>query len=129
MTTPFAETIGRLDPGRQADFVAINHRKALWPYQDGLIDIVDAIIQRAKTVAVAATVIGGVTVYENGVFTQIDRDQIMEEIAAVLAKPRTPAEEASIDTARRMQGFVTNFYEGYFDAARHTPFYKQSSRL
>jgi 5-methylthioadenosine/S-adenosylhomocysteine deaminase len=129
MTTPFAETIGRLDPGRQADFVAIDHRKALWPYQDGLIDIVDAVIQRAKTAAVAATVIGGVTVYENGVFTQIDRDAIMEEIAAALGKPRTPAEEISIDTARRMQDFVTAVYEGYFDAERHTPFYRQSSRV
>jgi cytosine/adenosine deaminase-related metal-dependent hydrolase len=127
-TTPFAGRIGRLEPGKCADFVVINHKRALFPYQDGLIGIVDAIMQRAKTSSVDATVINGVTVYEDGAFMRIDRGQILDEISARLACSRTPAEQSSIALSREMQGFVRSFYENYFDDARHIPFYKQSSR-
>jgi len=127
-TTPFAQRIGRLDPGRCADFVVINHRWALFPYQDDLIGIVDAIMQRAKPAAVDATVIGGVTVYEDGVFKTIDRGQVLDEIASRLGRPRTDAERESIALSREMQIFVKNFYRDYFDHGDATPFYKQSSR-
>jgi 5-methylthioadenosine/S-adenosylhomocysteine deaminase len=128
-TTPFGHSIGRLEPGRYADFVVINCRRALWPYQDDLIEIVDAIIQRAKTDAVDATVIGGVTVYQNGQFTLVDRQVILKEIADVLAKPRTSEENARIGIAREMQKFVKSHYAEYYDEAHHVPYYKQSSKV
>jgi cytosine/adenosine deaminase-related metal-dependent hydrolase len=127
-TTPFAGKIGRLEPGRYADFVVINHRRALYPYQDDQIGILDAIIQRAKTGAVDATVIGGVTVYENGRFTLVDRDAILAEIAGLLGKPRTPQEIAMVGLSREMQAFVRRFYDGYFDPAPFEPFYRRSSK-
>ena len=128
-TTPFGHSIGRLEPGRYADFVVINCRRALWPYQDDLIEIVDAVIQRAKTDAVDATVIGGVTVYENGKFTFVDRQVILKEIADVLAKPRTSEETARIGIAREMRKFVKGYYGEYYDEAHHVPYYKQSSKV
>jgi len=129
VTTPFGHSIGRLEPGRYADFVVINCRRALWPYQDDLIEIVDAVVQRAKTDAVDATVIGGVTVYQNGKFTLVDRPGILKEIADVLAKPRTPEEKARIGIAREMQKFVKGYYAEYYDEAHHVPYYKQSSNV
>jgi cytosine/adenosine deaminase-related metal-dependent hydrolase len=128
-TTPFAGSIGRLEPGRFADFVVINHERALYPYQDDQIPILDAILQRAKTGAVDATVIGGVTVYEGGRFTQIDREAILAEIAAILGQPRTAEERDLIALSQEMQVFVRQFYDGYFDAAPFKPFYRQSSRV
>ena len=128
-TTPFADQIGRLEPGRLADFVVINHQRALYPFQDDQIPILDAIMQRAKTGAVDATVIGGVTVYENGRFTQIDRDAILAEIAGILGQPRTVEEQDLIGLSQGMQTFVRQFYAGYVDTASFTPFYRQSSRV
>jgi 5-methylthioadenosine/S-adenosylhomocysteine deaminase len=128
-TTPFAGRIGRLEPGRLADFVVINHQRALYPFQDDQIGILDAIIQRAKTGAVDATVIGGVTVYENGRFTRIDRDAILAEIAGILGKPRSAEEQDLIVLSQGMQGFVRQFYAGYFDPVPFKPFYRQSSRV
>ena len=127
-TTPFAGKIGRLEPGRHADFVVINHRRALYPYQDDQIGILDAIIQRAKTAAVDATVIGGVTVYENGRFTQVDRELILAEIADLLGRPRTEQEQVMVGLSQEMQAFVRRFYDGYFDPAPFAPFYKTSSK-
>jgi 5-methylthioadenosine/S-adenosylhomocysteine deaminase len=128
-TTPFGQSIGRLEPGRYADFVVINYQRALWPYQDDQIEILDAVIQRAKTDSVDATVIGGVTVYQNGKFTLIDRQLILKEIADAFAKPRTSEENALIGISREMQKFVKSYYAGYYDEARHVPFYKQSSKV
>jgi cytosine/adenosine deaminase-related metal-dependent hydrolase len=128
-TTPFGNSIGRLDPGRQADFVVINHRKALFPYQDDQIHILEAILLRAKTNAVHATVIGGVTVYQDEVFLNIDRDLILREIAEVFARPRTARDNEMIDVSGQMQKFVKSYYDRYFDDALHSPFYRQSSRL
>ncbi len=128
-TTPFGHSIGRLEPGRYADFVVINCRRALWPYQDDQIEILDAVIQRAKTDAVDATVIGGVTVYQDGKFTFVDRQVILKEIADVLAKPRTGEENARIGIAREMQKFVKSFFAEYYDQAQHVPYYKQSSKV
>src|SRR2546423_8207854 len=70
-TTPFGAEIGRLDPGRLCDLVLISWRKATWPYQDEDVPMLDALLQRAKTNAVDAVLIGGETVYENGRFTPI----------------------------------------------------------
>jgi 5-methylthioadenosine/S-adenosylhomocysteine deaminase len=128
MTTPFGASIGRLEPGCQADFVAINHRRALWPYQDDLIGIVDAVIQRCKTNSVDATVIGGVTVYEHGKFQLIDKDEVLNEIAAILAKPRTSEAQAMIRVAQEMQRIVKEFYHHYVDPRSHVPYYNPSSR-
>lgn len=128
MTTPFGASIGRLDPGRRADFVAIDHRHALWPHQDGQIRLIDAVMRRAKAGSVRATVIAGVTVYQDGRFTQLNRDQVLGEIAGILAQPRTAEEQGMIEVARRMQSFVEGYYERYFDAGQHAPFYRQSSR-
>jgi cytosine/adenosine deaminase-related metal-dependent hydrolase len=126
-TTPFAGQIGRLDVGKFADFVVINHKQALFPYQDDIIGIADAIMQRAKPAAVDATVINGVTVYEAGKFARMNRDQILGEISEFLGRPRTADEEQKIALSRDMQVFVKAFYARYFDDADYKPFYKQSS--
>jgi cytosine/adenosine deaminase-related metal-dependent hydrolase len=128
-TTPFGAAIGRLEPGRMADYVVIDHARALFPYQDDQIGIVDAVMRRAKTGAVDATVIGGVTVYENGRFTLVDRDAILREIAEFYARPRTAAQTEMIGVAREMRAFVAAYYDKYFDPAGHVPFYRQSSRV
>jgi len=128
MTTPFGKDIGRLDVGRMADFVVINHRKAFWPYQDDQIPILDAIMQRAKTQSVDKTVVGGEVIYENGRFTRVDRDQILTEIADRLSKPRTAEEEKRIQLSKAVFPHVKKFYDGYLDGQKCEPFYAPSSR-
>jgi cytosine/adenosine deaminase-related metal-dependent hydrolase len=128
-TTPFGTSIGRLEVGRYADFVVLNHKRALFPYQDPQIGIVDAIMQRAKPQAVDATVIAGLTVYENGQFKLIDRDAILREIAEIFARPRNAREAEMVGFAKEMQRFVRDYYDGYFDPAPYQPFYKTSSKV
>ena len=127
MTTPFGADIGRLDVGRLADFVLIDTKKALWPYQDPEVPMLDAIMQRAKTETVDATVVGGEVIYEKGRFTRVDRDQVLNEIAAHLLKPRTEDEVQRQRLAQAVFPHVKKFYQGYLDGEKRTPFYAPSS--
>lgn len=127
MTTPFGADIGRLDVGRLADFVLIDTKKALWPYQDPEVPMLDAIMQRAKTETVDATVVGGEVIYEKGRFTRVDRDQVLNEIAAHLSKPRTEDEVQRQRLAQAVFPHVKKFYQGYLDGEKRTPFYAPSS--
>lgn len=126
-TTPFGNRIGRLEPGNFADFVLINHKRALYPYQDSLIGIVDSILQRAKPTAVDATVINGITVYQDGKFTLVDREAILKEIASLLGEPRNAAELDAIGFSDEMQVFVKSFYENNFGDVHNVPLYRHSS--
>ncbi|BDA85745.1 8-oxoguanine deaminase [Aureimonas sp. SA4125] len=126
-TTAFGREIGRLDPGRRMDAVLINWKTATYPFQDPDIPMLDAVMQRAKQNAVDAVIVNGAVIYQNGRFTHVDRDAILEEISRHYAQPRT-AEE----TARRQMGqdvfpHVKAFYDGYLDGETRTPFYAPSS--
>ncbi len=126
-TTAFGDRIGRLEPGRHFDAVLIDWRRATRPYQDPDIPMLDALVQRAKTDSVDAVYVGGDLVYAAGRFTRIDRDAVLDEIEGLLAKPRTPAEEARRALGRAVFPHVKAFYDGYLtDPA--VPFYGQSSR-
>jgi 5-methylthioadenosine/S-adenosylhomocysteine deaminase len=128
-TTPFGAQIGRLDPGRLCDLVMINWRKALRPYQDSDVPMLDAILQRAKTNAVDAVMVGGETIYENGRFKHVDKDAVLNEIAEALNRPRSAEEKHRRSMGRAVFPHVKKFYDGYLDGERREPFYQPSSRI
>lgn len=129
-TTAFGAEVGRLDPGRFFDAVLIDYDRAMYPYQDDDIPPLDAVVQRAKTAHVSAVWIGGEIVCENGRFTRIDRDAILEQIARDLAKPRSPGEQQRRWLRGQVFPAVRDFYRHYLDdEAPRQPFYGNSSRV
>jgi len=128
-TTAFGADIGRLDAGRYFDAVVIDFDRAMYPYQDDDIPPLDALIQRAKTQHVAAVMVGGELVCENGRFTRIDRDETLEKLAQALSKPRTDAENHRRWLRREVFPQVKNFYRHYLDEEpAREPFYGNASR-
>ncbi|MFC5069923.1 amidohydrolase family protein [Flaviflagellibacter deserti] len=128
-TTAFGETIGKLEAGRGFDAVLLNWKTATYPFQDPDIPMLDAVMQRAKTNAVDAVFIDGEVVYADGRFTNIDRDAVLNEIADVLAKPRTPDEISRRNLGRAVFPHVKAFYDGYIGDGPVQPFYRQSSSV
>ena len=92
-TTPFAGSIGRLAPGMKADLVLFHWPTVAGPYLDPGVAAVDALVHRARTGAVRCVVVAGRKIYEDGRFTNIDRDAVVVEIRRVLASA-AGAEEA-----------------------------------
>lgn len=127
-TTPFGDTIGRLDPGRFFDAVLVNWNKAAYPYQDAGIPLVDAVLQRAKSSFVEGVYIDGELVYENGRFLQIDREAVLAEIAELLGRPPTREDLDRRELSLGILPHVARFYEGYIADRSTDPFYRLSSR-
>jgi cytosine/adenosine deaminase-related metal-dependent hydrolase len=127
-TTAFGDSVGRLDPGRFFDAVLIDWNAATYPFQDPDIPMLDAVVQRAKAEHVAAVYVDGELIYADGRFTRIDRDAVLAEIAAILAKPRSPDEVDRRELGLAVFPHVRKFYEGYLPDTPQTPFYAASSR-
>jgi cytosine/adenosine deaminase-related metal-dependent hydrolase len=128
-TTAFRGQIGRLEPGRQFDAVAIDYRGATWPFQDDDIPPLDALLQRATTRHVDTVYVAGDPIYAQGRFKYVDRDKVLAEIAELLSRPRTPDEEKRRWLSKAVFPHVKAFYEGYLDGEpAREPFYAPSSR-
>lgn len=112
-TTGWGGEIGTLYPGKKFDAVLIDYDRATYPYQDNDIPPLDAIIQRAKTSAVAAVFVGGELVYADGKFVKVDRGAILAGIAERLALPRSASEERLRDLSRKLVPHVKSFYKDY----------------
>ncbi|MFT8246655.1 amidohydrolase family protein [Roseomonas sp. BN140053] len=127
-TTPFAGRIGQLRPGMAADLVLLDWKAVTWPYQSPDLPLVDVLVQRARPAAIRAVMIGGEVVYRDGRFTRIDRDAVLAELAAQLARPLTAAEEARRVMAAAVMPHVRRFYDGYLDGLGDEPHYRPSGR-
>ncbi len=128
-TTPFAGTIGRLEPGRAADLVLLDWQAVTYPYQNPGVGFVDVLVHRAKSGAVHSVMVGGNWVYRDRRFTRVDRDEILREIAQRLSLPLSAAEEDRRQLARSVMPHVRRFYDGYLDGVGDAPHDAQRGRI
>jgi cytosine/adenosine deaminase-related metal-dependent hydrolase len=127
-TTPFGDRIGRLVPGAFADMTLLNWNAIAKPYLDADTPILSAILHRAKPQAVDAVIVNGNVIYENGRFTNVDRDTIMARLEENMARPRTAFEDELRQTAEALQPHLRAFYTDYV-TTDHVPFYKHNSKI
>jgi len=127
-TTPFGERIGILEPGRAADLSLIDWRQVSYPYLDPETPVLDAVIQRAKTEAVRLVMCNGEVIFQNGVFTRIDRDAALRELHNQLANALSDDEVARRQLSKSLLPYVRKFYENYILPHPTSPFYQQSAR-
>lgn len=113
-TTPFGTSIGHLGIGAQADLVMLDWKTITWPHQDLALGPIDVLLHRAKTNAVKQVMIAGDIVYADGLFTHIDKDAALSEIAERLAEPLTEDEAAMKALARDMLPHVRAFYDEHY---------------
>lgn len=109
-TTPFRGSIGKLEKGYFADIVLVDWHAVTWPWQDPDMPLIEVLLRRARSGAVATVMIGGEIVYDEGVFTRIDRDAILKSIAQDLQRPDTEEEARMRKLSRRLLDPVARFY-------------------
>lgn len=112
-TTPFGERIGVLEAGRTADLSLIDWRQVSYPYLDPETPVLDAVIQRAKTEAVRLVMCNGEVIYQNGVFTRVDRDAALRELHDQLANALSSDEVQRRQLSKALLPYVRKFYAGY----------------
>jgi 5-methylthioadenosine/S-adenosylhomocysteine deaminase len=128
-TTGFADTIGTLEPGKAADLVLVRWKQIAYPYLDPDVSLVDAVVHRAKTAGVDTVLVAGEPVLRDGRITRVNKDEVLETLAASLRVPLQPEEERRRRLAREVFPHVRRFYDGWLDEAARDPFYRPSSRF
>ena len=111
-TTPFAGRIGRLAPGMLADVVLLDWTRVTWPWQDPTMPLEEVLLRRARPGAVETVLVGGAPILHGGRFVRIDRDAVLGEIAAAMARDDAEA-PARRGLAARTLPVVRSFYEDW----------------
>ena len=114
-TTPFADKIGTLEPGRAADLFLVDWTRIADPYLDPLTPVLDGVVRRAKPSAVDLTMCAGEVLYEAGRFTRINRAAVMTELRRRLSGPLSGVETERRALAKAVLPHVEAFYAGYDD--------------
>jgi cytosine/adenosine deaminase-related metal-dependent hydrolase len=128
-TTAFGDTIGALEVGRAADMVLLDWHQVSYPYLDAEMPLLDAVMQRAKTSGVRATVCDGEVIYSDGKFTKLDHAAALQALHQDLQRALSDDEVERRRLSKALLPHVKEFYAGYFDKEQHQPFYRPSSRV
>jgi cytosine/adenosine deaminase-related metal-dependent hydrolase len=123
----FGDEIGTLEVGKQADLVLLDYARVTSPFMDPAISVVEALIYRAKTEHVTAVMIDGYVVYQNGHFSNIDRNRVLKDLAADLNRPLRSDEIARGEFSRAVFPHVRDFYRDW-RLPSTKPFYDLNSR-
>ncbi|MDM9627875.1 amidohydrolase family protein [Rhizobium sp. S152] len=114
-TAGFGETVGRLEPGFAGDVVLLDRTRLERPFVDRRVPISETILHRGSRSAVDKVFIDGEMVVENGRVCRIDRDTVLDEIAARLKAPETAPERQARMTVETLMPYLEAFHQ------RHTP--------
>ena len=130
--TGFGGEIGVLEPGRRADMVLIRLDRLEDPYLDPDTPPVEAVLGRARTRDVAAVIVDGEALLQNGAHSRVNKDDVVRELREQLARPVEPETLETRQMARRLAPYVEQFYRSKSPAggmpAVGTPHYVFNSR-
>ena len=128
-TTPYGARIGALEVGKAADLVLIDWKQISYPYLDQEMPVLDAVVQRAKVEGVKTVMVAGEVLYQDGRFTRIDREDALRQLSELLKRPLSTEEQERRRLSKAVLPHVKAFYDKYYDAEAHIPYYRQSSRV
>ena len=128
-TTPFAGRIGTVEVGRAADLVLFRRDQLEFPYLSSDVPVVDALVQRARSSGVDTVMVAGKVILQNGLFTRVNKKEILDTLARELRKPPTEGDLRSRDLGIRLLAEARRFYDGYIGELGRESFYKPSSRI
>ena len=109
-TTPYADRIGRIAPGCEADIVLLDWARVTGPWQSPSLPLLDVILRRARAGAVETVMIGGITVYHQGQFLRMNRDDIHDQISKMLRTSETENDLWRRELANIALPVIENYY-------------------
>ena len=127
-TTRFAKEVGTLEPGKAADVVLMDWNHLAYPYLDETIPVLEAVLHRSRTHGIHTVMCNGEVVLKDRQFTKVDKDAVLEELAASMRAPLTPTELRRRELAKEVFPYVKKVYDGWLDAQSCEPFYRSSCR-
>ena len=125
--TFFHDRIGSLEKGKRADMVLMDLTAIEEPYLDSRIDVVDALLYRGKARQVDTVLIDGEVVLRDGQFTNVDKQDVLQELKDWFSRPVEASTLEAQQMAQRLIPYVERFYREW-DPGESTPHYMYNSR-
>jgi len=122
----FGDCIGALKPGKRADMVLVNLKNIEEPYLDPDVSIVDAIVQRGRSIDVDTVIIDGEVVLRGGRLTRVDSEALFRELKESLNRPLLPHEIERRELSRLILPYLRRFYAGTMDRISPVHYYYNS---
>lgn len=122
-TTSFSDRVGTLEPGKAADMVLMDWEELAYPYLDDTIPVLEAVLHRSKTRSIRTVICNGEVILQDGRFTKLDKDALLEELAQSLRVPLTAEELRRRELAKEVFPYVKKVYDGWYDSHSHESFY------
>src|SRR6185503_4930179 len=101
---------GILEPGAKADLIAISMDRAVRPYLDADMPIMEAMLARAEGTDVRLTMVDGRIVYRDGSLSFVDADLAAEDAARAALAARLPGDPRSRERARELAPLLVDHY-------------------
>ena len=111
--TGFGNEIGVLEPGRRADMVLVRLDSLEDPYLDQELPPVELVLGRAKSKDIAAVIVDGEVLLQDGVHTRANKADVARELREQLARPLEPETLATRQMAGRLAPYVEQFYRSH----------------
>lgn len=118
----FQTSVGRLEPGFEADVVLLSREAVERPLVDRHTPIAETVLHRAGKGAIEKVFVGGKLVVDAGRVIGIDRDAVMAEIKARLAAPVTDTEVEAWDMVQAMMPHLEAFNRQHIPAGDYRPY-------
>jgi 5-methylthioadenosine/S-adenosylhomocysteine deaminase len=121
--------IGSLVPGKAADAILVDFDAATYPYIDPRIDIVDALVYRCKAKHVRTTIVDGQVLMQDRQIIVFDDQEIVKGLQASARDGQLPQFQAVDESWADMLPLVRNYYNGWWEKDKATPFYIYNDRM
>lgn len=121
------DDLGILEPGYRADAVLIDMDGFVEPYLSPEIDLLDALIYRARAQDVDAVVIDGRVAYQDGTFTGFDKDEVMRELRDYMGSASTPEQVARLRAIQSIQPYMSQWLSEH-QLTLDAPYYQYNKR-
>jgi 5-methylthioadenosine/S-adenosylhomocysteine deaminase len=121
-----ADSIGKLEPGYNADVVLIDTDGFTRPYLDPSVHIVDAVLYRARGMDVETVIVNGEVVLRDREFVKLDENAILAELVASAEAEPSPLARRWTLALQELKPHVVRFYE-HWEQPAYEPYYTVNS--
>ncbi|MFZ0448716.1 MAG: amidohydrolase family protein [Desulfatiglandaceae bacterium] len=125
----FEQELGRLEPGRLADLVLLDHKKMCYPFVDPCHDPIETLLYRGKGSHVHTVMVNGQIVVEDGKLLTLDEEAIASRLAKAASRPRTEGEKALIQAMDELKSHVLKYYRGWTEKIELKPYFGINSSV
>jgi cytosine/adenosine deaminase-related metal-dependent hydrolase len=108
----FGDRIGTLEPGKRADMVLLNLENITEPYLDPDVSIVDAVVQRGRSIDVDTVIVDGEVIMRDRRLTRVDKEGLYKELKKSLDRPLRSDELERRELSRQVEPYLRRFYQG-----------------